>query len=63
MTKQTLMLVKNNRIVFHRHVLLDKLINNPELRAAFGERGFKRATDNFSIEKYVQKIEDIFKNN
>ena len=42
---------------------LEKLINNPELITAFGERGFKRATDNFSIEKYVQKIEDIFKNN
>jgi glycosyltransferase involved in cell wall biosynthesis len=42
---------------------LEKLINNPELITAFGERGFKRATDNFSIEKYVQKIEDILENN
>lgn len=51
----------NDRVALQE--VLEKLINNPELRAAFGERGFKRATDNFSIEKYVQKIEDIFKNN
>lgn len=38
---------------------LEKLITNSELRSNFGEKGFKRATANFSIENYVQKIEDI----
>ncbi len=42
---------------------LEKLINNPELRTTFGENGFQRATENFSIQKYVQKIEDILENN
>ena len=42
---------------------LEKLINNPELRATFGEKGLQRATENFSIENYVRKIEDILENN
>ena len=42
---------------------LETLINNPELRATFGENGFQRATENFSIENYVRKIEDILENN
>lgn len=42
---------------------LEKLINNPELRTTFGENGFQRATENFSIENYVRKIEDILENN
>lgn len=42
---------------------LEKLINHPELRTTFGENGFLRATENFSIENYVRKIEDILENN
>ena len=42
---------------------LEKLIDNSELRATFGEKGFQRATKNFSIENYVRKIEDILENN
>jgi glycosyltransferase involved in cell wall biosynthesis len=42
---------------------LEKLINNPELRKIFGENGFQRAIENFSIENYVRKIEDILENN
>lgn len=42
---------------------LEKLINNPELRKTFGENGFQRAIENFSIENYVRKIEDILENN
>lgn len=42
---------------------LEKLITNPELRTSFGEKGFQRAIENFSIQKYVQKIEYIFENN
>jgi glycosyltransferase involved in cell wall biosynthesis len=42
---------------------LEKLINNPKLRTTFGEKGFQRATENFSIENYVRKIEDILENN
>ena len=42
---------------------LEKLITNSELRTIFGEKGFQRASANFSIENYVQKIEDILENN
>ncbi len=42
---------------------LEKLINNPELRNSFGKNGLQRAIENFSIEKYVTKIEDILENN
>lgn len=42
---------------------LEKLINSSELRAIFGEKGFQRAKASFSIENYVQKIEDILENN
>ena len=42
---------------------LEKLITNPELRTSFGEKGFQRAIENFSIQNYVQKIEYIFENN
>jgi glycosyltransferase involved in cell wall biosynthesis len=42
---------------------LEKLITNPELRTSFGEKGFQRAAENFSIQKYVQKIEYILENN
>lgn len=42
---------------------LEKLINNPELITAFGEKGFQRAIENFSIQNYIRNIEDILKNN
>lgn len=42
---------------------LDKLITNPELRTSFGEKGFLRVIENFSIQKYIQKIEYILENN
>lgn len=42
---------------------LEELIVNTELRVTFGENGFQRAKENFSIENYVQKIEDILENN
>lgn len=42
---------------------LEKLINNPELRKTFGEKGYQRAIENFSIQNYVTKIEDILENN
>jgi glycosyltransferase involved in cell wall biosynthesis len=51
----------NNKIALKE--ALEKLINNPELRTTFGEKGAQRATENFGIEKYVRKIEDILKNN
>lgn len=51
----------NNKIALKE--ALEKLINNPELRNTFGENGFQRATENFSIENYVRKIEDILENN
>ena len=51
----------NNKITLKE--ALEKLINNPELRTNFGEKGFQRAIENFSIENYVQKIEDILENN
>ena len=51
----------NNKLALKE--ALEKLINNPELRTTLGEKGFQRATENFSIENYVRKIEDIFENN
>lgn len=51
----------NNKIALKE--ALEKLINNPELRTTLGEKGFQRATENFSIENYVRKIEDILENN
>jgi glycosyltransferase involved in cell wall biosynthesis len=42
---------------------LERLINNPELRKTFGEKGYQRAIENFSIQNYVTKIEDILENN
>ena len=51
----------NNEIALRE--ALEKLIINSELRNTFGENGFRRATEHFSIENYVQKIEEIFKNN
>jgi glycosyltransferase involved in cell wall biosynthesis len=51
----------NNKLALKE--ALEKLINNPELRTTLGEKGFQRATENFSIENYVRKIEDILENN
>lgn len=51
----------NNKIALKE--ALEKLINNPELRATFGEKGLQRASENFSIENYVRKIQDILENN
>ena len=42
---------------------LEKLITNPELRTSFREKGFLRVIENFSIQKYIQKIEYILENN
>ena len=41
---------------------LQKLIVNPKLRIAFGEKGYQRATDEFSMESYVNSFEDLFSN-
>jgi glycosyltransferase involved in cell wall biosynthesis len=39
---------------------LSKLIDNPELRKSFGERGYQRAIKEFSVDKYVQSFETVF---
>jgi glycosyltransferase involved in cell wall biosynthesis len=39
---------------------LFKLIENPDLRNEFGENGYERAIQEFSIEKYVQNFESVF---
>lgn len=51
----------NNKVALKE--ALEKLINNPELRNSFGKKGLNRAVENFSIENYVTKIEDILENN
>lgn len=51
----------NNKEAFKE--ALEKLILNSNLRTSFGENGFQRAIKNFSIEKYVRKLEDILENN
>lgn len=38
------------------------LIENPKLRQEFGEKGYKRAIENFSISNYVSSFEKIFIN-
>lgn len=37
-----------------------KLIENPELRNSFGEKGYQRAIKEFSADKYVQSFENLF---
>jgi glycosyltransferase involved in cell wall biosynthesis len=37
-----------------------KLINNPDLRKEFGNKGYERVVNEFSIDKYVSGFEDIF---
>lgn len=39
---------------------LSKLIDNPELRKSFGEKGYQRAIKEFSVDKYVQSFETVF---
>ncbi len=39
---------------------LEKLIIDKNLRVSFGENGFKRVKDNFSSQKYVSSIEEIY---
>lgn len=44
-------------------IALEKLICNPDLRNTFGENGLKRAIENFNIQNYITKIEEILQNN
>jgi len=39
---------------------IQKLINNPEGRMEMGIKGYKRATENFSIASYVDNFENLF---
>lgn len=55
------LVVPNNKIALKE--ALEKLIRQPELSTSFGENGFHRAKNHFSIENYVRKIEDILQNN
>jgi glycosyltransferase involved in cell wall biosynthesis len=48
---------------FSPEILADKLgllINNPKLRQEFGERGFQRAAEHFTSERYCQEVEDLY---
>jgi glycosyltransferase involved in cell wall biosynthesis len=51
----------NNKLALK--TAIEKLINDSELRNKFGVNGFNRVSNNFSIENYVRKIEDILENN
>lgn len=42
------------------YIQLEKLIIDENLRISFGENGLKRVTDNFSSQKYVSSIEEIY---
>jgi len=55
---ETGFLVELNNIIALKEAL-EKLINNLELRISFGKNGLQRAKENFSIQNYVTKIEDI----
>lgn len=39
---------------------LSLLIENPDLRKSFGEKGYRRAVSEFSVERYVQNLENVF---
>lgn len=39
---------------------LDQLIQNPEKRAIMGRNGFERATETFSLYRYIQNFENLF---
>lgn len=39
---------------------IQKLIENPNLRTQFGEKGYQRAIEEFSVEKYVSSFEGLF---
>lgn len=41
---------------------LIKLIENPSLRSSFGEKGYQRAINEFSIDTYVKKLENTLLN-
>lgn len=40
---------------------LQLLITNPEMRTNFGANGYKRAKNEFSVKKYVNNFEDLFR--
>jgi glycosyltransferase involved in cell wall biosynthesis len=48
----------NDEIAFSKALL--QLIENDEMRKTFGEKGHTRAIESFSIEKYVQRFEEVF---
>ncbi len=56
---QTGFLVEPNNVAALSEAL-SKLITNTQLRKEFGEKGFQRAVNEFSVEKYVQHFESIF---
>lgn len=41
---------------------INNLIENPSLRTEFGENGYQRAIQEFSIEKHVKQFEAVFQN-
>ena len=41
---------------------IQKLIENPNLRIEFGEKGYQRAIEEFSVDKYVSSFETLFTN-
>ena len=57
--EETGLLFKPNSEEALAHAIID-LINHPEKRKSFGEKGYKRAINEFSIDKYVDSFEQIF---
>jgi glycosyltransferase involved in cell wall biosynthesis len=39
---------------------LESIIVNPEKRQLFGGNGYNRTVNHFSLQKHVEKFEDIF---
>lgn len=56
---QTGFLVEPNNVEAFSEALT-KLFANPQLRKEFGENGYQRAIQEFSVEKYVQNFELVF---
>jgi glycosyltransferase involved in cell wall biosynthesis len=54
------LVIPNNEIALSK--ALSQLIENPQLRKDFGEKGYKRAIKEFSVVNYVKSFENLFQN-
>jgi glycosyltransferase involved in cell wall biosynthesis len=53
-----LLVIPNNEIALSK--ALSELIENPQIRKDFGEKGYERAIKEFSVDNYVKSFEKLF---